>query len=65
MIRWLRWNRGRVDPRPLEQAEERLAQARQLAAEAQPTIRRVERMRRRNHLSESVEAALHAWGARQ
>lgn len=65
-MRWrLRWRRTRVDSRPLEQAEQRLAEAQQMAADAQPVIRHVERVRRRNHLSESVDAALHAWGARQ
>jgi hypothetical protein len=65
-MRWhLRWGRAPVDPAPLEQAEQRLAEAQQMATEAQPVIRRVEKVRRRNHLSESVDAALHVWGARQ
>lgn len=65
MIKWLCWWRGHDDPRPLEQAQERLAQARKMAAEAQPVIKAVERQRRRNHLSESVQGALDIWGARQ
>lgn len=69
MIRWLRFlgaHKAGPDPAAdaVEQSQQRLAEAEQLAAEAQPTIAMGKALWRRNHLGEAAAAALQHYGSR-
>jgi hypothetical protein len=66
MMGWLRWTRrGRDETdKAVRDSQARLQDARRMVADAQPVIRKERELRRRNHLSESVAAALDIWGAR-
>jgi hypothetical protein len=68
MIRWLKfWGTHKDGPDPattLHEAEQRLAEAKKLAADAQPTVQQGARLWRTNHIGEAAAAALHHYGSR-
>lgn len=68
MMRWLKfWGRNANSPdsaTALAESEQRLAEARKMAADAQPTIRQGNREWKRNHLGEAAAAALQHYGSR-
>jgi hypothetical protein len=66
-MRWLHWGkkRDRIDPAcALADSEQRLAEAQQMAADAQPVIRAAEVEWKRNHIGEAAAAALRRYGSR-
>jgi hypothetical protein len=68
MIRWLKFwvpsKDGTDTATALKEAEQRLAEAKRLAAAAQPTVQQGAAMWRRNHLGEAAAAALQHYGSR-
>lgn len=66
MIKWrLPWGKTRHDETDqLAAAQERLADARKLAANAQPTVQKAAKLWRTNHLGEAAAAALQHYGSR-
>lgn len=68
MIKWLAfWRAGRDGPdteAALKEATARLEQARRMSADAEPTVRRVDALWKRNHIAEAAQAALHRYGSR-